>query len=138
MVTLFQILSQYMLPKSSKHYIQPTADLLNIDQQLVEDLVSFYYSRLRKALSELEAPQIRVENIGTFKAKNKKLKELYVRYSKHLEVTSSDTIKQMRVKKRTEQKLERVMHIQNLINEERKRRNKFLKEKYESSTKTKS
>ena len=90
-----------MLPKSSKHYLQPTADLLNVDQQLVEDLISFYYSRLRKALSDLDAPNIRVENIGTFKAKNKKLKELYVRYSKHLEVTSSDTMQQMRVKKNT-------------------------------------
>ena len=43
-----------MLPKSSKHYILPTAADLNLNPQLVEDVVAFYYSKLRNSLSNLD------------------------------------------------------------------------------------
>ena len=56
-----------MLPKNSKHYILPTAEEVNIDPQIVEDAISFYYSTLRKALIELKCHYIQVENLGSFK-----------------------------------------------------------------------
>ena len=56
-----------MLPKSSKHYIVPTAEDLDKDQQLVEDAVSFYYGTLRKTLVDLKCHNIQVENLGLIK-----------------------------------------------------------------------
>jgi hypothetical protein len=118
-----------MLPKSSKHYIQPTADKLKLDYELVEDIVTYYYEKLRKALTDLSYPVIRVENLGTFKASDKKLKELYMRYKKHTEISSTDTIRQMAVKKRAEDKLAKVINIQDYIMEEKRRKKEFYKRK---------
>ena len=42
-----------MLPKSSKHYIQPTADELGLNYELVKDVIDFYYSEVRKNLTSL-------------------------------------------------------------------------------------
>jgi hypothetical protein len=118
-----------MLPKSSKHYIQPTADALELSYELVQDVVDFYYGELRKKLSNLEDPVVRVENLGIFKASDRKLKQFYVRYSRHLEIASTDTIKQMNTKKSAEKKLEKIKQIQDKIMIEKLRRVEFYNAK---------
>jgi hypothetical protein len=119
-----------MLPKSSKHYIVPTAEALNVDAQLVEDVVAFYYSELRKALSGLACHNIQVENLGTFRAKEKELPKLVAKYKKHLTVLKTDTFQQMSIKKNVEERLEKVLNLQALINSERERKKEFLEKKY--------
>lgn len=118
-----------MLPKNSKHFIQPAAEETGLSYEIVEDIINYYYSELRKYLSDLKHPIVRIENLGTFKTSHKKLKEFYIRYSKHIEVASTDTIRQMSVKKRAEDKLNKVIAIQELIHEEKKRKAEFYKKK---------
>ena len=60
-----------MLPKKSKDHIKPVAEKLNLDSNLVSDAVAFYYKTLRKALSHLDHYNIMVENLGTFKIKER-------------------------------------------------------------------
>ncbi len=114
-----------MLPKSSKHFIVPTAEDLNVDSQVVEDVVSFYYSRLRKTLSELEAPIVRIEYLGSFKVKTKELPKLYNKYKKHLSVLKTDTFAQMSIKKDIESKLDKVIKLQDVIMDEYRRKKQF-------------
>lgn len=118
-----------MLPKNSKHYIIPTSEDLNLDTQLIEDIVAFYYSKLRLALSNLEFHNIQVENLGTFSAKSKELPKLIAKYQKHLSVLKTDTFKQMDIKKNTEIKLEKAIKLQKIIKEESARKREFLKNK---------
>lgn len=124
-----------MLPKNSKHYVVPTAEELQFETTLVEDVVSFYYASLRKALVNLECYNIQVENLGTFKVKEKELPKLYNKYNKHLEVLNSDTFKQMQLKKAIESKLEKIIKIQDLLENERKRKKQFLENKYGNTRK---
>ena len=119
-----------MLPKNSKHYVIPTADDLSINSQLVEDIVSFYYGSLRKALSRLDCHNIQVEKIGTFKVKKKKIPPLIVKYEKHLSVLKTETFNQMAIKKEVEKRLEEVINLKKLLDSEKERRNEFLKKKY--------
>ena len=121
-----------MLPKSSKHFIVPTAEDLSVDAQLVEDAVSFYYSKVRKALSNLELHNIRLENLGTFRAKPKELPKLYAKYTRHLGVIKADTFRQMAIKKEIESKLEKVIKMQDIMVEEaeRKRKHKEIRNEY--------
>jgi hypothetical protein len=121
-----------MLPKNSKHYILPTAEELNCSIELVEDLVSFYYSTLRKALVDFKSYQIQVENIGTFKVKEKELPKLYAKYDKHLEVLNPETFHQMQLKKNIEYKLNKVIKLQQLFQEERIRKKQFLEKKHDN------
>lgn len=119
-----------MLPKNSKHYVLPTAEDLDKDQTLVEDVVSFYYATLRKALVNLDCHQIQVENLGTFKVKSRELPKLAAKYIKHLEVLNPETFQQMQMKKAVEGKLERVQNMQEMLADEKERKKQFLIKKY--------
>lgn len=119
-----------MLPKNSKHFIHPTSEELGIDQQLVEDLVGFYYSTLRKALGNLECHFIQVENLGLFKAKANELPKLIHKYEKHLQVLQPETFNQMATKKDVENKLEKVLNLKKMIEDDLQRKKEFLDLKY--------
>ena len=119
-----------MLPKNSKHCIIPTAEKLNKDAQLVEDIVSFYYSTVRKALTNFLHYNIRLEGIGTFKIKQKELPKLQAKYTKHLSVTTRDTFTQMQLRKELTTKLYRITRITRLIEKEKQRKRDFKTKKY--------
>tara|TARA_R110002020_G_scaffold23658_5_gene78630 strand:- start:13996 stop:14367 length:372 start_codon:yes stop_codon:yes gene_type:complete len=119
-----------LLPKNSKHYVIPTAEDLNTNSQLVEDIVSFYYASLRKALSSLDCHNIQVEKIGTFKIRKNKVPRLIAKYKKHLSVLKTETFNQMAIKKEVEQRLKEVENLKKLLDSEKERRNEFLKKKY--------
>jgi predicted RNase H-like nuclease (RuvC/YqgF family) len=123
-----------MLPKNSKHYIVPTAEDLDVSSALVEDVVGFYYSTLRKTLGGLESPIVQVENLGSFNAKAKELPKLVAKYTKHLSVLKPETFNQMSTKKNVENKLEEVLALQQKITDEKKRRTQFNIKKYGQST----
>ena len=118
-----------MLPKSSKHYIQPTASELDLDIDLVQDVVSYYFILLRKALTNLDHYNIQVENLGTFKIKKNELPKLKHKYENHLNILQPETFNQMATKKDIEAKLEKVLTLQNMINAEHARRKEFKSNK---------
>lgn len=119
-----------MLPKNSKHYIIPTSLDLDLNSELVEDVISFYYMSLRKTLSNLECHNIQVESLGVFKVKQKELPKLVYKYEKHLSVLKPETFNQMAIKKEIEEKLESVKNLRKLLNDEKIRKKEFLKKKY--------
>lgn len=124
-----------MLPKSSKHYIQPAAEELDVDAQMVEAAVSFYFSSVRKTLSDLKCYTVQVENLGSFKAKPKELPKLIAKYTKHLSVLNEETFKGMRTKKDVQEKLDKVLALHEQILETNKRKKEFFKNKYDVKTK---
>ncbi len=119
-----------MLPKNSKHYIIPTSLDLNLNPELVEDVIGFYFSSLRKTLSNLECHNIQVEGLGLFKAKTKELPKLIIKHEKHLEVIKPETFNQMAMKKEVEEKLKAVKELHDMIMNDKKRKKEFLKKKY--------
>lgn len=118
-----------MLPKKSKHFIQPTADELNCSPQLVDDAVSFFYLEVRKNLVDMSGPNIQIENLGSFKAKPKELPKLVAKYTKHLDVLKPETFNQMKLKESLEHKLDKVLNLQKMVGEEKRRKTKFLEQK---------
>lgn len=115
-----------MLPKKSKEFVKPTAEKLQVDEQLVEDVTGFYYSRLRKMLVNLEYPLIQVEGLGVLRASRKKLPQLLARHYKHLQVLTKDTFTQMQMRKEVSEKIERVNNMIELMHKERVRRHEFM------------
>lgn len=122
-----------MLPKSSKHFIQPTAEVLGYDYQLVADVTGFFYSELRKALVNMKGPIIKVDNLGSFKAKTRELPKLIHKYEKHLAVLQPETFNQMAIKKDLEIRLEKVRTLQRKIEAEQNRRKEFYEKKYKNT-----
>jgi nucleoid DNA-binding protein len=118
-----------MLPKKSKHFINPTANKLDLDPDLVDDAVSFFYSGIRKSLIEMEGPNIQIENLGSFKAKQNELPKLVAKYTKHLDVLKPETFNQMTLMKELQSKLARVLNLQKIIGSEKARKTKFKEQK---------
>lgn len=62
-----------MNPKKAKELNKLTAEALNKDQELVDDIVDFYWLKVRKMLGSIEHPYIRMPNLGTFNIRYKNL-----------------------------------------------------------------
>tara|TARA_Y100001937_G_scaffold77239_1_gene104787 strand:- start:185 stop:544 length:360 start_codon:yes stop_codon:yes gene_type:complete len=60
-------------PKSHKSFFEQVAKDIGVHKDVVEDMVTFYYSRVRKNLSNLTDTHINVSNLGTFKLRKKRL-----------------------------------------------------------------
>lgn len=122
-----------MLPKSSRHFLQPTSEELGYDLQLVDDVTGFFYTEVRKALVEMRGPIVQVPNLGSFKAKPGELPKLIHKYEKHLTVLQPETFNQMATKKDIGIRLERVRNLMKMMEDEKARRQEFLKKKHEST-----
>lgn len=122
-----------MLPKNSKHFIQPAAEELDISSEIVQDVITFYYQELRSSLSNLDFYNFQIENLGMFKAKSNELPKLYMKYKGHLEVMKEPrTFQEMTIKKETEIRFNKVKALQEAIKEEKKRKSLFIKKKNET------
>ena len=80
-----------MKPKKSKKFIKITSEDLDIKESLVQDVVDFYWKKIRVSLSNLEHIKVNILNLGSFKIRKSKIKLVknkYEKYIKNLEVES--------------------------------------------------
>ena len=64
-----------MNPKSHKDFKRKIADEVGVHHALVDDFLTFYYSKLRSKLSSLAFPRINVDGLGTFYLRKNKLEK---------------------------------------------------------------
>ena len=64
-----------MKPRSHKSFFEEVAKEIGVHKDVVDDFVTFYYSRLRKNLSELKDTHINIANLGTFILRKSKLEK---------------------------------------------------------------
>lgn len=123
-----------MNPKKAKHYIKPTAERMDVSEKLVDNVVSFYWAAVRRALTELESPSITVVNFGTFKIKPGSVKKLNDKYQSYIDNLNPDnlTFQKHAIYNVAKDRLKRLENIQRDLDEEveRKKEKKQLKEKY--------
>lgn len=62
-----------MNPKNHKTFKEGIAEQVGVHPNVVDDFVSFFYSRVRKNLSNLTHPRIYVEGLGTFVIRKQRL-----------------------------------------------------------------
>ena len=64
-----------MKPKNHKSFFENVAKEVNVHKDVVDDLITFYYSKIRKSLSDLEDTHINVAGLGTFILRKKRLEK---------------------------------------------------------------
>ena len=67
------------------------ADQLDHNEYIIRDIIEFYYSELRKTLSNLSSPRINVEGLGHFVAKGGLIRKSIPKYTKSLETHDTST-----------------------------------------------
>jgi|TARA_R110000796_G_scaffold38476_10_gene96805 nucleoid DNA-binding protein len=60
-------------PKKHKEFKKGIAEEVSVHPQVVDDFIAFYYSKLRKKLSQLDYPRINVDGLGTFYLRKNKV-----------------------------------------------------------------
>jgi len=123
-----------MNPKKHSKLYKPLAEELLVSEDLVEDLIQFYYKVLRVKLSNLEVPRINVEGLGHFVIKPVSVRNAITRYSKVLDAHDTSTYNAYFHKKMIETKLSALIEIEKKICTEEDSKNHFKKTKNESST----
>ena len=73
-----------MNPKKPKKLEKLTAQSLDLPEQMVSDLLHFYWVRVRKALTTLTFPRVRVENLGTFTVRVNRLRKMITNTEKYI------------------------------------------------------
>jgi hypothetical protein len=124
-----------MKPKKSSELYKQVSEDLNIDQDLVESLIEFYYKDVRKLLTNLSYPRINIDGLGHFVARHGIINKAIDRISKGLENHDTSTFKAYHNKKAMEIKLNLLESLKKKIDAEFTRKIEFLKTKNnESST----
>jgi len=62
-------------PKNHKSFFKDVAKEIDVHKDVVDDLVTFYYGKLRKSLSDLKDTHINVAGLGTFILRKKRLEK---------------------------------------------------------------
>lgn len=60
--------------RKAKEIIPKLSKKLNLSEELVNDIIDFYYSELRKKIESLDVDRIRVPGLGVFYVSQNKLK----------------------------------------------------------------
>ncbi len=118
-----------MNPKKVKKIYEAVAEDLNLNKDLVEDLVEFYYKDVRKLLTNLEYPRINVDGLGQFVAKPKAVSGSIEKITKSLDDHDTSTFKAYHNKKAMEVKLDLVIKLHSKILDQESKKQEFLKTK---------
>lgn len=104
-----------MNPKKSKVIVDITAKELDVNSDLVKDITSFYWSRIRKALTGLEFPAITLHGLGEMSIRPIKLKEFteeHVNLKKYVNPKKFGGFQRMKV---IESRLDRLVNMQLML-----------------------
>jgi hypothetical protein len=118
-----------MNPKKVKKIYEAVAEDLNLNKDLVEDLVEFYYKDVRKLLTNLEYPRINVDGLGQFVAKPKAVLGSIDKITKCLDDHDTSTFKAYHNKKAMEVKLDLLTKLHSKILDQESKKQEFLKTK---------
>jgi nucleoid DNA-binding protein len=118
-----------MNPKKVKKIYEAVAEDLNLNKDLIEDLVEFYYKDVRKLLTNLEYPRINVDGLGQFVAKPKAVSGSIDKITKSLDDHDTSTFKAYHNKKAMEVKLDLLTKLHSKILDQESKKQEFLKTK---------
>jgi hypothetical protein len=71
-------------PRKPKQAIKKTAQLEGVDDQLVSDLTHFFWIKVRKDVSSLNYPRVKIQNFGTFTVRFNKMESQIAKYEEIL------------------------------------------------------
>ena len=121
-----------MKPKKYSEFKKGISDEVGLHPEVVDDFVSFYYAQVRKALSNLTAVHIYVENLGTFSLKKQKLEKAIKRNKSILGNLKKMTYKGMEKTHAVNDKLKMQEEALKMLNEAIEKKLEFKNKKNES------
>lgn len=120
-----------MNPKSHKDFKKGIAKEVGVHENVVDDFITFYYSKLRKSLSELEYPKIFVDGLGTFSIRKNRLQQQIKRKKSYLGNIVNNTYSGYQKKLSIEDRIEEMENVLRILEEQELEKKKFKDSKNE-------
>jgi hypothetical protein len=99
-------------PKKAKTLYSEVSTDLNLDENLVKDVLDFYWSDLRKQMANLTSPRLDVINLGTFEVMPKTLEKCIEAYQEYQKMPVPKTFTKYQAYSVIEGRLKRLLEIQ--------------------------
>lgn len=115
-----------MRPKKAKEFIPEVAKETNHSEQLVTDVINFYWSEVRKSMSTLAHNRIHITNLGDFVVKHWKVDDKIEGLEKFEEKNKQKGMQQMTARFKTAENLFDLRKVKAIIEEENQRKS-FIK-----------
>jgi len=124
-----------LVPKKHKEVLRKTVEKNGFDVGFADDAVSFFWSEIRKNLSDLSDISIVIKRLGTFNIKKWKVDQFITDYSKHLENIDAMTFKEAGYRRAMEKQYLDFVRIKVEIEKEEKKKleKKEIRSQYESA-----
>lgn len=119
-----------MNPKSHKIFKEGIAEEVGVHKQVVDDFVSFYYSKVRSSLSNLIYPRIYIDNLGTFHLRNKKLENKIKVYKSKLGNLTKRTYNGYTKSELIQENINIMTSAYEKLLEDKDNKRKFIEKKY--------
>jgi len=103
---------------------------INASVDVVQAVMSLYYKCARKKLSELNTVNLQLENLGTFYIKEKALDKTIINYEQYINKLSDINIKDYETKLDVRKKIDAMVHMKSLLDEERQRRRLVINKRF--------
>tara|TARA_R100000231_G_scaffold138811_2_gene118165 strand:+ start:600 stop:968 length:369 start_codon:yes stop_codon:yes gene_type:complete len=116
-------------PKSHKQFKEDIAKEVGVHPKVVDDFITFYYAKVRKALSTLEYPRVLVDGLGTFFIRKGKLENAIKRNKSMLGNLKKRTYKGYEKTYAINQKLEEMESAIRIIEDNIENKKQFKKKK---------
>lgn len=126
-----------MKAKSYKNFKKDIAFKVGVHPDMVDELITFYYAKLRKNLSSLSYPSITVTGLGTFKIRKKALNNSIIKNKSILGNIEKQTYKGYEKHIAVSEKLKELEKMQRMIEEVEKDKADFKQKKNEFKKTTK-
>lgn len=123
-----------MNPKKINDLYSEVAKELGISESDINDIVSFYWSRVRKELEKLEEPNVFVDGFGTFYVKPKSLKSEMLKYEIFLKSIDAKEFTRYPYYRIAKEKLERLQVISDKVYQEHLRQKEKIDKRYGNNT----
>lgn len=117
-------------PKKIAVLYKSVAEELGIPESDLTDIVSFYWSQVRKSMEGLDDPNIFVESFGTFNVKPKSLRAEMYKCEKYIDSINPKDFSRYPYYKVAKEKLEKYEVISKKIQEENLRKKQKIDERY--------
>ena len=115
-----------MRPRKAKDFIPQVSEQLDLSEEIVADVVNFYWQEIRKSLSSLSHSRIHLTNLGDFIVKHWKIDDKIEMLEKWEENNKQKGLQQMTARFKTAENLFDLKSIKKVIEEEIQRKD-FIK-----------
>ena len=123
-----------MIPKKPKILYKQLAEETNLNETLIDNLITFYYKEVRSEMSALNHTKIYVDGLGQFIVKSKTVDNLILKYERIIAKADNYSFSSYHNKIRLTTRLEELNSVKLKLQEDKSKKQIFLIQKYAKKT----